>query len=321
MESRTTRVYASLPLAGPAGWAGRDILRGAELALERWDGDAAELVVLDTHAADREGRAAENARLAAEDERALAYLGDFHSSQVAATTPILSAAGLLQVAPAATFAGLGGPTLVRLMPSDEGLARSIADWLVHDARVSTLLVVHDHDPGYGDPVGRMCVEAAKDRGIEARGRPVWNHDESIADELADMPAVLYVGVPGPGTAAFWGDLHAAHPGMWLLATDGMAVDWVARAIDADAARRTRFFTAQRAPWGLYGFEAMALILDAVAASAGTREGAVRAARGTRDRDSVLGRYSIDEAGLTTSPATGRLAIADGELVWDRPGLA
>jgi branched-chain amino acid transport system substrate-binding protein len=207
------------------------------------------------------------------------------------------------------------------MPSDEGLARGIADWLVQDARVSALLVVHDHDPGYGDPVGRMCVEAARARGIEARGRPVWNHDQSIADELADVPAVLYVGVPGPGTATLWHDLHAAHPGMWLLATDGVAVDWVARAIDAEAARRTRFFTAQRAPWGFYGFEAMALILDAVAAGGGTREGAVRAARGTRDRDSVLGRYSIDQAGLTTSPATGRLAIAGGELVWDRPGLA
>jgi len=313
-------VYASLPLAGPAGAAGRDILRGAELALERSDGDAVELVALDTHTADREGRAAEHARLAEKDEQALAYLGDFHSSQVVTTAPILSAAGLLQVAPAATFAGLGGPTLVRLMPSDEDLARGIADWLVQRARVSALLVVHDHDPGYGDPVGRMCVEAARGRGIEARGRPVWNHGEPIADELADVPAVLYVGVPGRGTAAFWRDLHAAQPGMWLLATDGLAVDWVARAIDADAAQRTRFFTAQRAPWGFYGFEAMALILDAVAAGGGTRAGAVRAARGTRDRDSILGRYSIDEAGLTTSPATGRLAIAGGELVWDRPGL-
>jgi len=109
--------------------------------------------------------------------------------------------------------------------------------------------------------------------------------------------------------------------MWLLATDGLAVDWLARAIDADAARMTRFFTAQRGPWGFYGYEAMALILDAVAAAgAGPREAVVRAARTERDRDSMLGRYSIDEEGLTTSPASGRLAIAAGERVWDRPGL-
>ena len=311
------RVYASLPLAGPAGHAGRDILRGAELALERSGGDGVELTALDTHATDRDARARENAHLAAEDADALAYLGDFHSSQVVTTAPSLSRAGLLQVAPAATFAGLGGPTLVRLMPSDAGLARGIAAWLVERARVRRLLVVHDHDPGYGDPVGRMCAEAARERGIDTRSRPVWDHAEGIANDVEDADAVLYVGVPGPGTAAFWGDLHAADPGMWLLATDGIAVDWVARAIDAEAARMTRFFTAQRAPWGFYGYEAMALILDAIAEGGGTRDGAVTAARETRDRDSFLGRYSIDEEGLTTSPASGRLAIAGGELVWDR----
>jgi hypothetical protein len=221
------------------------------------------------------------------------------------------------VAPAATFAGLDGETLVRLMPSDLGLARGIADWLVDEARVRELLVVHDHDDGYGVPVAGMCAAASTERGIATRSRPVWNQAEAIADDVAGVPAVLYVGVPGPGTSALWGDLHATNPDMWLLATDGLAVDWLARAIDADAARMTRFFTAQRAPWGFYGYEAMALILDAVEGSGGTRQGAVSAARGTHDRDSILGRYSIDEEGLTTAPASGRLAIAGGELVWDR----
>ncbi|HET7170387.1 MAG TPA: hypothetical protein VFI18_02015, partial [Gaiellales bacterium] len=110
------------------------------------------------------------------------------------------------------------------------------------------------------------AEAAKARGIETRSRPVWDHAEGIAHDVEGAEAVLYVGVPGPGTAALWRDLHTADPALWLLATDGIAVDWVVRAIDAD---------------------------------------------------SVLGRYSIDDDGLTTSPASGRLAIADGELVWDR----
>jgi branched-chain amino acid transport system substrate-binding protein len=321
MGSRTTRVYTSLPLSGPIGAAGRDILRGAELALERSGTDGVELVALDTHAADREARAHDNARRAAEDPDALAYLGDFHSSQVATTAPILSAAGLLQVAPAATYAGLGGATLVRLMPSDAGLAEGIADWLVRTAQVSTLLVVHDHDPGYGAPVGAMCAKAAIGRGIETRRRPVWSGDEPIAADVAGAEAVLYVGVPGPGTAALWGHLHAVDPQMWILATDGLAVDRVARGIDANAERMTRFFTAQRAPWGFYGYEAMALILDALAEAGGSRASAVRAARGTRNRESPLGRYSIDAEGLTTAPASGRLAVAGGELVWDRPGLS
>jgi ABC-type branched-subunit amino acid transport system substrate-binding protein len=134
MRAGATRVYASLPLAGPAGWAGRDILRGADLALERYGTEGVEIVAFETHAADRDARARENARRAAEDPDALAYLGDFHSSQVMATAPILSAAGLLQVAPAATFVGLGGPTLVRLMPSDAGLAGAIVGRAIYEGR-------------------------------------------------------------------------------------------------------------------------------------------------------------------------------------------
>jgi hypothetical protein len=44
----------------------------------------------------------------------------------------------------------------------------------------------------------------------------------------------------------------------------------------------------------------------------------RAARGTRHRDSILGRYSIDEEGHTTTTAYGRLAVVDGALAWDEP---
>jgi hypothetical protein len=43
---------------------------------------------------------------------------------------------------------------------------------------------------------------------------------------------------------------------------------------------------------------------------------VRAARAAHDRDSVIGRYSLDGDGHTTSPAYGRMVIVDGALVWD-----
>ena len=92
--------------------------------------------------------------------------------------------------------------------------------------------------------------------------------------------------------------------------------WLASALNRSAAERTHFFGARRAPWGFYGFEAMALILDAIAAGDGDRAATTHAARATRDRDSVLGRYSIDARGLTTSPAYGRQAVVAGELVWE-----
>jgi branched-chain amino acid transport system substrate-binding protein len=61
---------------------------------------------------------------------------------------------------------------------------------------------------------------------------------------------------------------------------------------------------------------MSLVLDAIADGDGDRAAVTRAARATRDRDSVLGRYSIDADGHTTSTAYGRLAVVDGALVWD-----
>jgi hypothetical protein len=41
---------------------------------------------------------------------------------------------------------------------------------------------------------------------------------------------------------------------------------------------------------------------------------LQAARATADRDSILGRYSLDAEGHTTMTAYGRLAVIDGELV-------
>jgi branched-chain amino acid transport system substrate-binding protein len=310
-----SRVYASLPLTGPIARAGRDVLRGAQIAIEAAKGTVPELVVLDGFGEDRDAQAIANAQRAAQDAGALAYLGDFHSSQVACTAPILGAAGLLQVAPVATDAGLEGDTLVRLTPHDGVGARAIADWLAQTG-VGELLVVHDYGDGYGAPVGAMCAEAARDRGLAVRIRPVWDHDERPVDDLGAAQAVLYVGVAGSGAVDLWHALHAANPSLWLLGSEGVAVRWLAQALEPSAAERSRFFIANRAPLAFCGYEAMAFVLDAIAAGAGDRAATTRAARATRDRESVLGRYSIDADGHTTSTAYGRLAVVDGALVWD-----
>ena len=308
-------VYASLPLTGPAAGAGRDVLRGAEIAIEGAEGTVPELVVLDGFGDDRDAQAIANAQRAAQDEEALAYVGDFHSSQVACTAPILGGAGLLQVAPVATYAGLHGDTLVRLTPHDGVGARAIAAWL-GERGVDDALVVHDYGDEYGEPVGAMCAQAARERGLAARIRPVWDCDEDPVADLGAAQAVLYVGVAGSGAVGLWDTLHAANPDLWLLGSDGVALPWFAREMSPAAAQRTRFFVAQRVPMGFYGYEAMALVLDAIAAGGGDRDATARAARATRDRDSVLGRYSVDAEGHTTSTAYGRLAVVDGALVWD-----
>ena len=61
-----SRVYASLPLTGPAAGLGRDVLRGAELALEGAKERAVALVAFDSFGEDRQRRATANARRAVE---------------------------------------------------------------------------------------------------------------------------------------------------------------------------------------------------------------------------------------------------------------
>jgi hypothetical protein len=148
--------------------------------------------------------------------------------------------------------------------------------------VQELLIVHDHDSGYGVPVGAMCARAARERGLSVALRPVWNQ------------------------------------ATWLLGSEGVADSRLAAALEPPVAERTRFFVAQHAPAGFYGFEAMALILDSIVAGEGDRRAVARSARSTRDRDSVLGHYSIDADGHTTSTVYGCLAVAAGQLVWADP---
>ena len=305
------RVYVSLPLRGPSARAGREVLRGVELAHAN---RAMQVVVLDSSGADREAQAVANATRAAADDAAVAYLGDFHSSQVHETAPILGAADLVQVAPVATRADLRGATLVRLMPHDGVGAQAVAAWLAeHGAR--EVLVVHDHDSDYGIPVGQMCVAAARARGLDVRHRPVWNHEEDFAPDLGAAEAVLYVGVAGSGAVQMWSDLHAANPELWLLGSEGVALEWLARELDPSTASRTRFFVSPRGPLALYGFEAMTLTLDAVEENGAERRRVFDTIRATRDRDSVVGRYSLDEDRHTTI-GYGRMAVVDGQLVWD-----
>jgi ABC-type branched-subunit amino acid transport system substrate-binding protein len=230
------------------------------------------------------------------------------------TAPVLGEAGLLQIAPVATFVGLQGSTLVRLMPNDEACARAIATWLGEES-VRSVLVVHDHDEGYGKPVGAMCAEAAAARGLAVRVQPVWDDPPGQAD-LDGAEAVVYAGVGGPGIASFWEALHGLDPALWLVGTDGVAVPHLALELSPAAAERMRLFVANRRPFAFYGFEAMALALDAVAEGAGDREAVARAGRATRDRESPFGRYSLDENGLTTTTEYGRLAVVDRQLVWD-----
>lgn len=72
------------------------------------------------------------------------------------------------------------------------------------------------------------------------------------------------------------------------------------------------------PYAIYGYEAMNLALDAIERSGdGSKENVIKSLFETKDRESVLGTYSIDENGDTTLTDYGLYTVEGGELQFDK----
>jgi branched-chain amino acid transport system substrate-binding protein len=302
-------------------------------------------------------RVAANAVRAARDDSSIAYIGEFNSGASAVSMPILNEAGILQVSPSNTAIGLtrGGigaqpgdpdryyPTgdrhYGRLAPNDRVQARAAAT-LVRDLGVRRLYVVHDGEV-YGRGLARLAARAARGRGIEVvRLRRLGGRNAgSIAREARRRRAdgVFYGGITANGAVRLWRALARVRRLRALVGGDGVAEHGFTSRIPRRAARRTRLTIStlhpdayppsgrevldalgpRTDPYALYGYEAMAVVLDAIARGGPARQAVVDAFFATRDRDSVLGRYSIDGFGDTTETRFGVYRVRRGVLVWER----
>jgi branched-chain amino acid transport system substrate-binding protein len=72
------------------------------------------------------------------------------------------------------------------------------------------------------------------------------------------------------------------------------------------------------PYAIYGYEAMGLALDAIKRSGdGSKANILKAIFATKDRQSVLGTYSIDKNGDTTLTDYGVYSVQNGDLKFDQ----
>jgi branched-chain amino acid transport system substrate-binding protein len=88
--------------------------------------------------------------------------------------------------------------------------------------------------------------------------------------------------------------------------------------------KTKYGTAQPDPYAIYGYEAMALTLDAMKRagdSANDREKVIEEILNTKDRKSVLGTYSIDKNGDTTLTDYGLYKIDAGLPTYEKKIVA
>lgn len=230
----------------------------------------------------------------------------------------------------------------RLAPPDHVQAAALLS-LMQDAEVSRVFVAHDQNL-YGHGVARAVLRGARTRGIEVaelRALDLENAEPAqVAAEVGESRAgaFLYAGEAVPGVPALYDAVARAAPRARLLGTYTQANEAFARAVAAGtsvvatapwldlddypaAARRAarryerRHGEPMPAP-ALYGYESMALVLDAIrrAGESGNDRGRViDEVMETRNRSSVLGSYSVDANGDSTIRVYGAYRVRDGEL--------
>ena len=358
-------VYSSLPLQGLSAKQTRAIVRGIDLANER-AGNPVRHISRDDSTAEAGTWTPEavsiNARRAAQDQRTIAYIGEFNSLASAISLPILNEAGILQVSPSNTMIGLtqgglgtdvgepekyyptGNRTYGRVVPNDTVQARAAAT-LIRDLGVKRLYVVHDNEV-YGRGIARLTAREARRRGVRVvRTRYIGNwrrtpptNVPAIARETRRLRAdgLFYGGIAATGGVDLWRAVGRNRRVKWLVGADGIAELAFGESIPRRVRRRSRVMIQTLAPeaypasgqemlaalgnpdpYALYGYEAMSVVLDAVARGGGTREGTVRAFFETRDRDSVLGRYSILPSGDTSLMQYGVYRMGRRTFAFDR----
>ena len=257
-EERSTRIagdrvtiYSSLPRHGVSAPAARATAAGQRLALEDAGGRAGGLEVrlVELDSAEPGERlwdpdvVSMNAQEAADDPRAIAYIGELDYGASAVSVPITNDAGVLQVSPAdgltsLTRAPLGRPragperyypegdrSFVRLVPADELLAETLVG-RVRGTGAGSVAVLYDGEIHSRELGGILHALARRDGPEpveiqEYRGR-VDEIPDVVRDIAEDRPeALLYAGIAGPGTGRILAQVDRALPGVPVYATYGL----------------------------------------------------------------------------------------------------
>jgi branched-chain amino acid transport system substrate-binding protein len=206
---------------------------------------------------------------------------------------------------------------------------------------------------YGAGLGKNVELAAKTIGLpiisnEAIDKNAANY-RSLAQKAkaAGADCFLYTGITANNAVQLYKDFAAALPTAKLYGPDGVAESGFANPKDGGVPKALdsrikvtvatlspdqyppagkEFFKAYTAkygvnnpdPYAIYGYEAMKLGLDAIARSkTGDKADIIKALFSTKDRQSVLGTYSIDENGDTTLTDYGVYGVKNGELAFDQ----
>jgi branched-chain amino acid transport system substrate-binding protein len=248
--SGTVDVYSSLPLQGASKDQTGALVKGIQLAMSQANNKAGDVTVNYTSLDDSTAQSgnwdpqqtASNARKAAQDKKAIAYIGEFNSGASAVSIPILNQVGLAQISPANTYVGLttnepgsakgepdkyyptGKRTYARIVPRDSIQAAALLTQMKQDG--CTKVAVANDKETYGAGLAALLELKAKDVGVTITSNTPIQKDapnfrsyaQKIKGEGADC--FIFSGVTANGAIQINKDVAAAIPNSKLYGPDG-----------------------------------------------------------------------------------------------------
>jgi branched-chain amino acid transport system substrate-binding protein len=247
------------------------------------------------------------------------------------------------------FYPTGRRTFARLQPGDAVQAAAQAQ-LMRSLGVQRVYVIDDQDP-FEVPLATIAASDAAKAGIavaahESIATPAGATFAGEVEKVtrSGAQAVLFAGGGGPGAVTLWRALHAAAPHLLLLGTSAMAAAAFTSQI-GEAAANTYLtspvlpiglyppaaqrvlsdygerFGGEAGPYVLYGYEAMSSVLAAIRAAGprgNERQHVIDSFfAATRNRNSVLGSYSVTASGETTFSRYAVDRVRGGKAVFYR----
>jgi branched-chain amino acid transport system substrate-binding protein len=242
----------------------------------------------------------------------------------------------------------GVRTYGRVVPADHIQAAAQVTYQKEEGCTKTY-VLNDKEvygKGLADQVegiaGGQQLQILANEGIDTKAANFRSIAQKIKASGADC--MFFGGITQNKGVQLWKDVNSVNPDIKLFGPDGVAESTFSEKIGTAAEKMTyitnptldpklyppaaqEFFTtyeekfgAKPEPYAIYGYEAMKLALLAIqnAGDKGNdRQAVIDAFFQIKDRESVLGKYSIDENGDTTLSDYGANRIEGGKLTFDK----
>ncbi|MFZ5916451.1 MAG: branched-chain amino acid ABC transporter substrate-binding protein [Chloroflexota bacterium] len=345
---KTVKIGHSAPLSGEEGVHGRAANHAVELAVALANARndlpfEIELFTLDDECTVEAGEAV--ARRFSADADVLGVVGPFNSTPAQAAAPILHAARLAHICPAASNPDLsrqGWDTFFRVVASDEVQGREAARCAAHVVKARRIAVLHDRS-AFGQPLAEIFADEAAKQGaeivlMEGINRGQRRFPETVKRVRQAAPDLVYFGLIEAEGSAMAHELRAGgvtapylgadglKPSRYLETPEAEVVGPYYTSACADVKRRPsaadfRRAYAQRFPefadytiYTVEAYDAANVLIEAVRrAEAAGREAVRRALAATVDFAGASGPITFSPQGDRLAPRVDFYVVEGGEL--------